>query len=174
MWQTELVEILRVLVNDMDSTNYKFADDTLQRVLIVAGRQIGLEMAFSQTFTADIDALNFTPDPTNDAGGTRDDSFNNLCCLKAACIIDRGQAMDAANKAVRVKDGSSSVDLLGMLQGKLKLLQQGWCAVYQDAKKEYMAGQVRVAGAAVMGPFRIFAGSGGYLVSGDRNRNLIY
>ncbi len=157
-WQTELTTILRVLVNDSAGTLY--SDTTLQTTLAVAARQVGLEMTFSKIYVVTIaDPLVITPDPTDDIGLNRDDSFNNLTTLKAACIIDHGAAILAAKQAIAVKDGSSSIDLRGIMLGKLKLLEKGWCAVYDDAKLEYKLGAVVIAGAAVMTPFRLFAQS---------------
>jgi hypothetical protein len=97
--------------------------------------------------------------------------------LKAACIIDRGAASIAAKQAIRVHDGNSSIDLRGAMIGKIALLKAGgWCAVYEDAKLEYQTGQVRIAGAAIMSPFRLYAQ--GYSsqdsFSSPRSRDIFY
>jgi hypothetical protein len=112
------------------------------------------------------------PDPTDSAGGTRDESYMNLTCLKAASIIDNNSAIIAANRAIMVKDGTSSIDLRTMVKAKLELLEKGWSAAYEEAKLEYMAGQSRVAGAAVMTPFRLFAQ--GMYGGGFSNLNSFY
>ncbi len=168
-WQVELIEVLRVLVNDLTETPV-YSDQTLKRVLLVAGLQLSQELVFSQTYLADVVQAEFTPDPTVTA--SRDESFINLVCLKAACIIDRGAAATAAKQAIAVKDGSSAIDLRGVSAGKLALLAKGWCAVFEDAKLEYQSGQVRVAGAAVMTPFRtcVSNGRGMYVIAPGRSR----
>lgn len=153
-WQDTMGEILRSMVDDLDDDNRKFTDERLERVLVVAAFQVSQELEFSQTFVSVFDNTEITPDPTLTA--TKDDSFTNLTCMKAACIIDRGSAATAASQAIAVKDGTSSIDLRGILGGKLKLLEKGWCAVYDDAKFEYQSGSVRIAGAAVMTPFRLY------------------
>lgn len=159
MVPAELITLLRVLVNDLAAATY--TDQSLSQVLAVAGHFVVQEMKFSQPFAVDIVGQTVMPDPTDTAGGTRDDSFVNLCCLKAACIIDRGEAKTTASQAINLVDNGSRVDLTEMARAKIALLQKGWCAVYGDAKLEYLSGQVRVAGAAVMTPFRVFAGANG-------------
>jgi hypothetical protein len=156
-WQDEMTEVLRVMLNDLSSTP-EFADEALQRVLVVAAGQVTVAMKFSQVFVADRVNRDITPDPTDDIGGTRDESFINLVTLKAGAIIDRGAARLAATQGIVIRDGSSMVDLRGQLGGQLKLLDKGWNAVYEEEALKYQAGQVRVAGAAVLGPFRLFAG----------------
>lgn len=153
---TELTEILRVLVNDLDAVTY--TDETLERILAVAARQVLQEMDFAYPYVVTIgDEPDITPDPTDDETPTRDDSFINLLTIKAACIVDQGAATLAAKQAIAVKDGTSSIDLRTVMLGKLKLLEKGWCAVYRDTKQEYQANSASIAGAMVMTPFRQYA-----------------
>lgn len=155
-WEDESLIMLRAFVDDLDETAY--TDDRLLQVLAVAAFQVNLEMSFANKYTVKMSDVSVAPDPT--LAGTRDDSFLNLSCLKAACIIDQGSAVTAAKRAISVRDGGSSVNLQGVFAGKLALLEKGWCAVYQDAKFEYQAGLVRVAGACVCTPFRLYAWGG--------------
>lgn len=154
-----MLPMLRVMVNDIASTTYP--DDTLEQVLVVAAMQVSQEARFSSSFRADMVNIDISPDPTEEA--TLDDSYTNLVCLKAACIVNTGDAATAASQAIAVKDGTSSIDLRGALEGKMALLKQGWCAVYKDAKLSYQCQAVEAAGAAVMTPFRIFAFGPGFL-----------
>jgi hypothetical protein len=171
-WQDEMDILLRVMVNDVAGTLY--SDDTLEQILVCSGFQVSLEMTFSSLFHADMANIAFTPDPT--AAATRDESYINLTCLKAASIVDRGAASIAASQAIAVKDGASLIDLRDVAKHRLNLLKLGWCKVYDDAKLEYRAGQVRIAGAAVMGPFRVYAsgglgmGTGYYVTAPGRDR----
>lgn len=160
-WQDVADTMLRALVNDLSSTTYD--DNTLEQILVVAAFQVGIEMKFNFTYTADISNVGISPDPT--APATTDISFINMMCLKAACILDRGGAVTAASQAIKVKDGASSIDLEGIFKGKYALLQKGWCAVYDDAKLEYMSGQSRLAGAAVLTPFRVFPDGAGFFTT---------
>lgn len=165
-WQDDMVEILRVMVNDMDTTQ-TYTDDKLLRVLVVSCFQVISELQFAQTYTVSISNQTLSPDPTVE--GTTDQSFVNLVTQKAACVIDRGSAIIAASRAISVRDGGSSVDLRGVFQGKLALLEKGWCAVYADTKLEYQMNGAAVAGAVVMTPFRVYAkdvfgwGQSGYI-----------
>jgi hypothetical protein len=154
-WDTELVQILRVLVNDLADTP-AYSDDRLKLVLLVAARQVQSEVVLPAAYTTDLQALTLTPDPTDPT--TVNESAANLFCLKAACILDRGETRAAAGQAIAVRDGSSSIDLRSALGGRLELLKVSWCAAYDRARLEYAAGQSgSVAGAAVIGPFRFWA-----------------
>lgn len=164
--------VLRAMVNDLTAATYD--DDTLETTLVVAAFQVKAEgLRFAQDFRADIGNVEIVPDPTLDA--TRDDSFANLVTLKAAGIIDQGAALTAASQAIFVKDGKSSIDLRGVFGAKFKLLEKGWGTAYEDAKFEYQAGAVRVAGQVIMTPFRLFA-DGGWGAPGDDRwtRPVIY
>ncbi len=170
-WQDDMTTILRTLVNDILSVTY--TDDSLEQVLVVSGRYVSQELTFSQRFTCDVGNIDITPDPTDDA--TKDESFVNMTCLKAACMLDRGEAIIAARRAIAVVDGKSSVDLTGIAKAKLTLLEKGgYCSVYDDAKLDYQSGQSRIAGAAVMTPFRIMAQGGWQMRAPGRERDLYY
>lgn len=173
-WEDDMLTMLRVLVNDQAETTY--SESSLLKTLVVAAFQVNQELDFTYDFVVSISNETIQPDPT--ATATKDESFVNLTCLKAACLIDRGSAMVAANRAIAVRDGSSAIDLRGVIQSKLKLLEKGWCAVYEDAKFEYQKDQHSVAGAIVMTPFRMYA-QGGYspinILGGDqRDRNYYH
>lgn len=162
-WQIEMVTLLRVMINDLGGTQ-TYDDSRLQQAIAVGAQLIQVEMNFSQLFVPDITVPSITPDPTDRAGNTRDDSFINLCCLKTACIIERGETRKAAGQGIYIKDAGSAIDTRSQVLARLKMLDKNWCAVFDDAKLEYMAGQVRVAGAAIMSPFRLYAYDMGYAI----------
>ena len=148
-----MTAILRVLVNDQDSTQY--TDDSLGNVLVVGAFQVLQEVSFVQSYTVKVSQVSIVPDPT--AALTLDESFTNLVCLKSAAITDKGAAIIAANRAIAVRDGSSSVDLRGILQGKLALLKAG---VGAKPTKMQSCNIFRIPSrlpAAIMTPFRLFA-----------------
>lgn len=152
-WQDEMTAILRTLVGDLDATVY--TDDRLQQILVVGAFQVLRELSFTTTYSVSVGSVTLSPDPTLTA--TKDDSFTNLVCLKAAAITDKGSAIQATRRAISVKDGTSAIDLRGPLEGWLSLLEKGgWTAAYEKAKLEYQSGQ-SVAGMAVMTPFRTYA-----------------
>lgn len=156
-WQVPCIELLRVLINDLEDTP-TYSDARLIRVLTVAAFQVLRECDFPQNFTVDIVASDITPDPTDEDGGTNNDDFINLMCLKAACIIDTGAAIQAANNATAGKDTVSSWDLKGVAQHTIDLLSKGYCATYSSALDDYLSGDGVIC-AAVMGPFRTMARS---------------
>lgn len=173
-WQAELDILLRVLINDTE-TPQSFSNSRLEQVIVVAGRLVVQELDFSIAYSMDVVNISITPDPTDTVGSTRNDSFINLVCAKAACIVDRGSALKAASQAIRVKDGASEVDLRDTFKAKLALLNKGWCAVYEDMKDEYIVSQTGVVvGAAILSPFRAYADAYGQLWSNPRSGNNYY
>jgi hypothetical protein len=173
-WDEEMLTITRVLVNDVAATTY--SDDSLLSVILVAAFQVQQELSLPADYQVSVTNGTLTPDPTVTL--TKDDSFVNLACIKAACITDRGAAILAAQQAIAVKDGSSAIDLRGVLGGKLKLIEKGWCAVYEDTKIEFLSTNANgIAGAIVMTPFRLYAQGGwthGNMFSNERQRNFYY
>lgn len=161
-WQTEMTRILRHMIFDLN-TPPTYADSRLQEALVVAAQLVVQDLDFSQQFVPDLDLLDIQPDPTLRVGvpPTRDDSFINLTCMKAACMTDRGQASQAIAQAVTVRDGSSLIDLRAIAEGRIAILNKGgWCAAFDEARTQYLLSKSHVAGAAVMGPFRVWAGDG--------------
>ena len=153
-WQDEMDIILRAMIDDLDAT--KYTDDRIEQLLVVGARFVTQEMNFVTGFEADVVNVTITPDPT--VGQSRDESFINLTCLKTCCIMDKGEAKTAAQQAINIIDNGSRVDLTEMSRARLKLIQIGNCEAYEQAKLEYLSGQIRQAGAAIMTPFRVFAG----------------
>jgi hypothetical protein len=158
-YYAEMVTLTRVLIDDL-TTPYTYADGRLTQVLAVAAQMVSTELNFSNDFKVNIQSLTITPNPTDrSANGTRDDNFINLVCMKAACLIERGETRKSVGQGIAIRDGSSSIDLRGSMDGRIKLLEKGWCAVYEDTKLEYQANRTgAIAGAAIMTPFRVFAG----------------
>lgn len=158
-WQDDMTIVLRCMTNDLTKVTY--TDDTLQQVIVVAAYQLCAEgLEFSQTFAVSISDVTISPDPTDPT--TADLGFVNLTTLKAASVIDRGNAVVAAQRAIAVRDGGSSVNLEGVFRSQFALLQKGgWSAAYDQAKLEYLSGNTRLAGAAILTPFRMWA-YGGY------------
>ncbi len=175
-WQIEMGETLRVMVGDLAGATY--TDSTLQRTLVVGARlvyQDGLNFTQNYVMTVDPVSPNIVPDPTDDVNKTRDYNFINLSCLKAASIIYQGSAVIAASQAIFVRDGSSSIDLRGVFGAWAKLLEKGYAAVYQQAKTDFLLGSTKIAGAAVMTPFRLFALGDWGPSFGDRwSRTIVY
>lgn len=155
MWSIELVEILRVMIHDVE-TIPTLSDSRLQSVLLVAALQVKQDLKQDLKYRVNITTQTIAPDPCDEA--TRDDAYANLITIKAACILDRGSAMDAANSAISITSGKHSFDVRDQIKGKLALLKDGWCKVFEDTKFEYLNASINaVAGNAIMTPFRLYA-----------------
>jgi hypothetical protein len=157
-WQAQMTTMLRALLDDAAGPQARYTDDRLLHLLVAAAFQVITELDFDQDFEVDLDAFEIDPDPLD--ADTRDDSFVSLVVLKAACLVDRSEARTAARRSIAVRDGSSAVDTRGSMSGWLRLLEKGgWCDVYAEAKDEYVSGRVSFRGAAIMGPFHLYAAS---------------
>ena len=155
-WNTEMVRIVRTLVGDLSSTP-TYDDARLEEAILVNAQLVQMDVDFPNSYTVDVDELLLTPDPTDRSGGTRDDSFINLVCLKTACMITLSELRTAAGQSIAIKDGDSSIDLRGTLQGRVEVIKHSWCKEYENAKLEYVAGN-RVPGRAIVGPHNIWPG----------------
>lgn len=169
-WQDELIPTLRVMIGDLDTTALVYSDDSLESILLVAAKQVATTISFEQAFVISVQNGTLTPDPT--IGVNTNDGFVNLFSIKAAAILDRTEASLAARRGITVKDGTSMIDLSKVADAKIRLLEKGWNEVYDDAVFEYryLRSQT-VAGAMVLGPFRIYANTywGGNRGYGDRS-----
>jgi hypothetical protein len=157
-WDSEMVTLLRVMVNDLD-TPYKFTDNRIKQVLLSAAQFVITDASgkFLFDFQSNIEELELTPDPTDRSGGTRDDDFITLTLLKAGCIIDSCLARDAARKGgVSIREYNTSIDTRGIFNAFLALLEseKSYCSQYYEALLIYLAGNSTV-GKGVFGPFRL-------------------
>jgi hypothetical protein len=151
LWKEESVIILRTMLDDMDESKYKTCD--LEQLLLVSAFMVNQKADFNNDYTISMKKKTISPDPSADA--TKDESFINLICLQAACMVNRGKALNDASNAFSGKDGFSSFDFRGVAESTIKLLKDGgWCSVFEDELNNYKLGQNNVAGMAIMGPFR--------------------
>ena len=148
-WQTEMVRILRHIINDLDSSNYSFSDTRLEETILVATQLILTEIDFDKTYTVDVDALALDPDPTTSSD--KDDPFISLVSLKAACVILGSEVRTNSLNAVSVKDGASTIDMKGISAGLMSLYKD-LCGKYDQAVLQYKAGN-SVVGHAILSPY---------------------
>ena len=158
-WEYEMVPMLRVMINDYDQP-VMYSDSRLIQTLLLGAQFVEQELDFVQNFVVDQINQTITPDPTDRSNNFRDDSFINLTCMKAAAIIERGEARAAAGKAISAREGASSINLEGIARYKAKLIDINWNKAYDDAKYQYSLSRTHIAGAAIMSPFRVWAGDG--------------
>ena len=145
-WDTELVTIVRHLINDVDSSS--FTDARLQTTILVSTQLLQKEVNFDNTYTIDISGNTLSPGPTS---GTRDDGFITLICLKSACIILGSETKTNALNAVRISDGPTSLDLTNIAK-QLEILRSDICKRFEDAKFQYQVGN-SLSGQAILSPY---------------------
>lgn len=88
-WDTELVDKLRMIINDLDSTNYSWTDTQLKKFLLISIGFIDGELSQWTSITYGpytIDYTNITVDPDPISSGSNQ-GFQNLIVYRAALII---------------------------------------------------------------------------------------
>jgi len=147
-WQNEMKVIVRHLVNDLDSSSYTFTDSRLEEAVLVSAQLSSLEIDFENTYTIDVDSVSLSPDPT--ASSNKDDSFINLVCLKTAQMLLGSELKTHALNAISLRDGPSSLDLRGIVDG-LRILFDDINKRYEEATMQYKLNGV--VGQAILGPY---------------------
>lgn len=147
VWQTEMVRIVRHLINDVDATSY--ADDRLEETILVSAQLVLHEIDFDNTYTVDVDGLSLSPDPTGLAN--KDNAFINIISLKSACVILSSEVRTHGLNAIKMSDGPSSIDMTGIAKN-IASSSQDMCSRYEHAVMQYKAGG-SVAGQAILGPY---------------------
>ena len=148
-WQGQLSTITRYLVDDIDSTKYKYSDSRIETTVVVASQFVTLDVDLENTYTINVEQCSLSPDPTD--AGTKDDAFINLVCLKAACIIVGSEVRSESGNAISIKDGPSAIDLRGVAS-TLVVLYKDLCEKYDKLLLDYRAGR-SIAGQAILGPY---------------------
>ena len=148
-WQGRLSTIVRYLIDDIDSTSYKYSDNRIETTIIVSSQFVTLEVDLNNTYTINVEQCSLSPDPTD--ADTRDNAFINLVCLKAACIIVGSEVRSESSNAISIKDGPSAIDLRGVAS-TLVVLYKDLCQKYEKLLFDYRAGH-SIAGQAILGPY---------------------
>jgi hypothetical protein len=147
MWDSEMVTLLRHMIDDVSSTP-KYADERLMQLILVGAQFAKEENVFGVDYIIDIENMTLKPDPT--LRSERDDAFINLSLLKAACML-AGSGLSKGG-GLAVKEAGYSFDSRGVTEGK-KLQVMTWCQAYKDAKKEFSFTSLP-PGEAIIGPYR--------------------
>ena len=111
-WQGQMSTIVRHLVNDLDSSSYKFSDRRIETSILVASQLMVMNVDFNNIYTINVESCTLSPDPTD--SDTKDDPFVTLSCLRAACIIIGSEIRSESGNAISIKDGPSAIDLRGV------------------------------------------------------------
>lgn len=131
-WASDIITLLRVLIDDVDATTYTNA--RLTDVIVVAAHFISREINFDYEYIVDIPSQTMNVDPDAD--------FKNFAALKAAGIILNAEARTLAKQAFRVKDGPSEIDT-GRVYVYIKGLADTMDENYAIARLAYQAGNLR-------------------------------
>ena len=141
--------IVRHLVDDLDSTKYKYSPNRIETALLVAAQLTTMNVDFNNTYTINVEGCTLSPDPTDAI--TKDDPFIALICMRTACIIIGSEIRSESGNAISIKDGPSAIDLRGVTQ-TLAILYKDLCEKYEHLLLEYRA-ENSVAGQAILGPY---------------------
>lgn len=148
-WQDEAIPTLRILINDMNSSNYTYSDDRLEQTLVVAAKLANQEVSFENTYTISIENVTISPDPTDED----DDVFLNMIVLKAACVVDHSTFRTrAATEGIKAQLGPAALQVGGNLAGFKTLIELGPCATYTQLRDEMLWGNINNV-KAIMSPF---------------------
>lgn len=149
-WQNTIPVMVRYLIDDIDSTNYRYTDSRIETTIAVAAQMVILDISLPTEYTIDIENSSISPDPT--ATTPKDNAFINLLALKASCIILGGEVKTEGANAISIKDGPSSIDLRGVAS-TISFLYEDICGKYQNLLKDYKEDLVSAAGQAILGPY---------------------
>ena len=53
-WQTDMTTIIRYLISDVDSSNYKFSDSRIQTTALVAATFVNNDLNFGNDYAIDL------------------------------------------------------------------------------------------------------------------------
>jgi hypothetical protein len=143
-WQNHTLKMVRYLINDVDSENYKYSDERINSTVAVASQLVVLELDFKFSYEVDLDEETITPNPIYDT------PFINLVVLKTACIIIGGEVKTEAANSISIKDGPSAIDLRGV-SSTLLALYKDLSTKYDNLALNYgFSGQ---SGQSILGPY---------------------
>jgi hypothetical protein len=162
-WQTEIVTIVRHMINDIDAAVYN--DERIQETIIVSTTLLLPRVDFSHDYSADVDLLSLSPDPTQVT--PKDNDFIRLVSLQTASFILNCEVKTMALQAIKIVDGPSTVDVTGAYKA-LKELADKYQKDLDAAVMDYQAGNSVGAG-AVMTPYTVDS-----VAFGTRIRNYYY
>ena len=139
-WSTEIVQILRVLIDDLESSP-TYSDDRLKQIITVSARFVVKEIPLSNTYTITISdtSPDISPDPT--LLSTPDLIFIDLVALKSACLIDKNKLRSEALLAgIRARCGPTMLETLERTKAFKDLIEIGPCASYEELKTQISFG----------------------------------
>lgn len=147
-WQTEIIPLVRVLVNDISDTPI-YNDDRIIQTILVAAKYVQFDTNLDHEYQIDLINQTMTPDPSDD----KDEIFICIVGLKTACIIDQSTFRSkAALEGIRAALGPAQLSTAGHLAGFKEVIEHGPCFLY-DQLTEHWDVQNATAVAAILSPF---------------------
>jgi hypothetical protein len=125
----EMLMMLRVLINDLDDSDYTYTENRLLDVLVVAAKYVQQDIDLVNTYTINVRTHKISPDPTDD------DQFTTLVVLKSACILDQGKfRSQALLEGIKASCGPASLSVAGNSAAFKTILEKGPCAGYAELR----------------------------------------
>ena len=146
-WQGQISTMVRHMISDVDSTNFKYDAKRLETAILVSAQLVTFDTTFSYNYTINVEKCLLNPDPT----AVNDTNFIALTTLKTACVILGSEVRAESGNAISIKDGPSAIDLSGV-SNTLMILYKDLCQKYEQMLLDYQAGGSLV-GHAILGPF---------------------
>lgn len=132
-WDTTMITMLRVLIQDFDKEDY--TDDRLKQILVVGGNYVKQDIQLDVDYTINVVTPNITPDPTT--SNPVDDIFISATVLKSACLIDTGSLRSQALiNGIKANCGPAGLTTNGRMDGFKVLMEMGYCKAYQELKDQ--------------------------------------
>jgi hypothetical protein len=148
-WNTEIVTIVRHLIDDTDFSSPRYPDERIEQTILVAAQLIQTELNFETTYSINVEECHLNPDPT--LSENKDDGFINLTALKAAVIVVGAEYRAYGLSSVKVTDGPSSIDMTNAAT-HMKHLYDTLSERYEQYKLNFAAANNNV-GKAILSPY---------------------
>jgi len=148
-WQGQISTMVRHLISDLDSNNFKYSAHRLETTILVAAQLLMSETDLAYDYDINVEQCDLSPDPTDTA--TKDNDFLALVSIKCACIILGGEIKAESGNSISIKDGPSAIDLRGVT-GTLTILYKDLSEKFNKLLLDYKAGN-SLAGHAILGPY---------------------
>lgn len=132
-WPTQLVQMLRVLIDDLDETSY--TSEKLTHIILTAASIVRQEIKLSVSYTVDNLGRDISPDPCDPSSVDYD--FINMIVLKAACIIDSNSArLKASQEGFRATCGPMTAEVKTGANTYQLVFDHGPCKTYAEMREK--------------------------------------
>lgn len=148
-WQTDITNLVRVLINDLSDTP-TYSDDRIIQTIVIAARYVGFDINLSREYNIDSVNATISPDPTEP--DTKDELFNCLLGLKTACIIDQSTfRTKAIHNGITAALGPAKLSVSNMDSYRY-ILEQGPCKTYNELTEHWDVANASAI-TAILSPF---------------------